>query len=107
MKPAMRMTLKSTEKPVPEGVDRADFCARNAPMILIRLLLVALLLPAAAAADEIFIEVLGVAQDAGLPQANCYRPHCMRAWDDPELRLRLGQVLLMQDEVEAALLRHL
>ena len=64
-------------------------------MILIRLLLVALLLPAAAAADEIFIEVLGVAQDAGLPQANCYRPHCMRAWDDPELRRRATSIAVI------------
>ena len=64
-------------------------------MILICLLLVALLLPAAAAADEIFIEVLGVAQDAGLPQANCYRPHCMRAWDDPELRRRATSIAVI------------
>ena len=39
-----------------------------------------------AAAQDVFIEVLGIAQDAGYPQINCYQPHCMRAWQDPELR---------------------
>ena len=33
-----------------------------------------------------YIFVLGIAQDAGYPQANCYRPHCMRAWKDPTLK---------------------
>ena len=26
--------------------------------------------------------VLGVAQDAGYPQLNCYKPHCQAGWDD-------------------------
>lgn len=38
------------------------------------------------AADEVFIQVLGIAQDAGMPQANCYRPHCLDAWEDPSKR---------------------
>ena len=67
-------------------------------MIPIRLLLVALLLPAIAAADEVFIEVLGVAQDAGLPQANCYHPHCMRAWENPELRRRATSIAVIDRE---------
>ena len=33
-----------------------------------------------------YVFVLGVAQDAGYPQAGCYRPHCMPAWKDPGLR---------------------
>lgn len=33
-----------------------------------------------------FIYVLGVLQDAGYPQAGCYRPHCMPGWSDPALR---------------------
>ena len=40
----------------------------------------------ALAADDVFIQVLGIAQDAGLPQANCYRPHCLEAWQDPDKR---------------------
>lgn len=40
----------------------------------------------AGAESRIYIQVLGIAQDAGYPQANCYQPHCIRAWEDPELR---------------------
>lgn len=30
--------------------------------------------------------VLGVVQDAGYPQMNCYRPHCMPGWKEKNLR---------------------
>ncbi len=30
--------------------------------------------------------VLGVAQDAGYPQLNCYKPHCMPAWNNVHLK---------------------
>lgn len=30
--------------------------------------------------------VLGIAQDAGYPQLNCYKPHCMPAWEDTSLK---------------------
>jgi pyrroloquinoline quinone biosynthesis protein B len=44
-------------------------------------------LPTLAHAEpEVYLQVLGIAQDAGYPQANCYQPHCMRAWENPELR---------------------
>jgi pyrroloquinoline quinone biosynthesis protein B len=44
-------------------------------------------LPTLASAEtEIYIQVLGIAQDAGYPQANCYQAHCNRAWKDPTLR---------------------
>jgi len=44
-------------------------------------------LPTLASAEtEIFMQVLGIAQDAGYPQANCYQAHCNRAWEDPTLR---------------------
>jgi pyrroloquinoline quinone biosynthesis protein B len=53
--------------------------------------------PQYSSADEApFIIVLGVAQDAGYPQASCYKPHCMRAWDNPELR-RLASSLAVID----------
>ena len=29
-----------------------------------------------------FLMVLGVAQDAGYPQAGCYKPHCLPGWED-------------------------
>ena len=43
---------------------------------------------ATAVAQEIdpYIFVLGVGQDAGYPQAGCYRPHCMPGWEDPGQR---------------------
>lgn len=45
--------------------------------------------------DATFIQVLGIAQDAGYPQANCYQPHCMRAWHDPELRRTASSIALV------------
>ena len=48
-----------------------------------------------AAAQDIYIEVLGIAQDAGLPQANCYRPHCLRAWEDPQLRRKATSIAVV------------
>ena len=33
-----------------------------------------------------YVMVLGVAQDAGYPQANCEKSCCRPAWDDPSLR---------------------
>ena len=38
------------------------------------------------ASEGSFIRVLGIAQDAGYPQASCYQPHCNRAWEDSALR---------------------
>jgi len=53
-------------------------------------------LPALAAAEpKVFIQVLGIAQDAGYPQANCYQPHCMRAWENPELRRLTGSIAVV------------
>jgi len=60
--------------------------ARTRLQIIIVTLLWLLPVVAPAANDAPYIFVLGIAQDAGYPQANCYRPHCMRAWQDPTLR---------------------
>ena len=49
------------------------------------ILAVCLAVPALAT-DDVFVVVLGTAQDGGLPQANCYKPHCMDAWEDPSRR---------------------
>ncbi|WP_444995660.1 hypothetical protein [Aliikangiella sp. IMCC44359] len=32
------------------------------------------------------IVVLGIAQDAGYPQLNCYKPHCVAGWKDVSKR---------------------
>ena len=56
----------------------------------------ALLLCGLAVADDVvYIQVLGVAQDAGYPQTNCYKPHCLRAWEDPELRRRATSIAVI------------
>ncbi len=33
-----------------------------------------------------YLYILGIAQDAGYPQAGCYKKHCMPAWQDSSLR---------------------
>lgn len=53
---------------------------------------------AALADDATFIQVLGIAQDAGYPQTNCYKPHCMRAWREPSLRRKASSIAVV-DEV--------
>ena len=65
------------------------------PVLLLSLLLG--LMPVAAIAQETFIQVLGVAQDAGYPQTNCYQPHCMRAWEDRDKR-RMASSIAVIDE---------
>lgn len=60
-------------------------------------LLATLAATAVSAADDTYIQVLGVAQDAGYPQANCYAPHCTRAWEDRSLR-RLASSIAVVDE---------
>ena len=45
--------------------------------------------------DAVFIQVLGIAQDAGYPQTNCYKPHCMRAWEDPASRRKASSIAVI------------
>ena len=49
--------------------------------------LLILLLPKPLYANNLTLLVLGVAQDAGYPQAGCYKPHCMPGWKDRNKRL--------------------
>ena len=49
----------------------------------------------ASADDATFIQILGIAQDAGYPQTNCYQPHCMRAWTNPELRRKTSSIAVI------------
>lgn len=44
--------------------------------------------PGLAFADDSapYIYILGVAQDAGYPQAGCYKPHCLPGWEQRDLR---------------------
>ena len=53
-------------------------------------------LPTIAIAEPaVYIQVLGIAQDAGYPQTNCYQPHCMRAWEDRDLRRMASSVAVV------------
>ena len=47
--------------------------------------------------DATYIQVLGIAQDAGYPQTNCYQPHCMRAWHKPELRRKASSIAVVDE----------
>lgn len=49
----------------------------------------------AASDDASYIHVLGIAQDAGYPQAGCYEPHCNRAWQDNALRRTTSSIAVV------------
>lgn len=58
--------------------------------------LLLLTLPALSLAEsDIYIQVLGIAQDAGYPQTSCYQEHCMRAWENRELRRLASSVAVV------------
>jgi pyrroloquinoline quinone biosynthesis protein B len=60
------------------------------------LLLLLLTVPALSIAEsETYIQILGIAQDAGYPQANCYQAHCMRAWENTALRRLASSVAVV------------
>ena len=57
-------------------------------------------------ADEggAYLFILGVAQDAGYPQAGCYQPHCMPGWLDPTLRRGATSIALINRNTKATYL---
>ena len=70
----------------------------------VTLLLTILLATGAAFADDVttevgeaspYIYVLGIAQDAGYPQAGCYEPHCMPGWENKELRRTVSSIAVV------------
>ncbi len=42
-----------------------------------------------------YLYVLGITQDAGYPQAGCYRPHCMPGWEQKDRRLTASSIALV------------
>lgn len=42
-----------------------------------------------------YLFILGVAQDAGYPQAGCYKPHCLPGWQDKSLRRGATSIALI------------
>ncbi len=55
----------------------------------------------ATAGESVYIRVLGIAQDAGYPQAGCYQPHCMRAWEDASLRRMASSIAVVDDSTHS------
>ena len=67
---------------------------------MLRLLIIFLLsFSALVNADtSVYIQVLGVAQDAGYPQTNCYQAHCLRAWENRELRRMASSIAIIDNK---------
>lgn len=67
-----------------------------------RIALFLLWIPAIAFAEpDVYVQVLGIAQDAGYPQTNCYQPHCMRAWEDRDLRRMASSIAVIDTTSKA------
>ena len=58
----------------------------------------------AKANEEPFILVLGVAQDAGYPQAGCYEPRCVPAWEDASLKQAATSLAVVNPMVKQTIL---
>ena len=54
--------------------------------------------PASVDGQPIELVVLGIAQDAGYPQAGCLKACCHRAWDNPELRRWVSCVAIVDHQ---------
>jgi pyrroloquinoline quinone biosynthesis protein B len=65
------------------------------------ILAVTLLSGLAVASDDVYIHVLGIAQDAGYPQASCYQPHCVRAWENKDLRRLTSSIAVVNEQSKA------
>ena len=60
------------------------------------LIILLLLFPPLVDADaSVYLQVLGIAQDAGYPQANCYQAHCLRAWENEDLRRMASSIAVI------------
>ena len=55
----------------------------------------------AAASEDAYILVLGIAQDAGYPQTGCYQPHCLPGWTDPERRRTTSSIAVVDEQLRA------
>ncbi len=50
--------------------------------------------------EDAYLYVLGVVQDAGYPQAGCYKAHCMRGWENPAQRLGATSIALIDRDAK-------
>lgn len=54
-------------------------------------------------ADQVeapYLIILGVAQDAGYPQAGCYKPHCLPGWNDLSLQRGATSIALVDPKAK-------
>jgi pyrroloquinoline quinone biosynthesis protein B len=51
--------------------------------------------------DSVYVQVLGVSQDAGYPQTGCYQPHCLRGWENKDLRRMTSSIAVVDDEAKS------
>ncbi len=56
-----------------------------------------LTLAANALAASPYVIVLGIGQDAGVPQIGCNSPFCCEGWKDPRLK-RMGSPIALVDQ---------
>lgn len=70
------------------------------------LLIICVTLPtfAKAKSDSTYLYILGVAQDAGYPQAGCYQPHCMPGWENKTLQRGATSIALIDPVAKSKLL---
>ncbi len=51
-------------------------------------------------AQSPYVVLLGVAQDAGVPQIGCDSPFCRRAWKDPKMRRMVSSIALVNPKTK-------
>ena len=54
--------------------------------------------------DSTYLYILGVAQDAGYPQAGCYQPHCMPGWENKTLQRGATSIALIDPVAKTKIL---
>jgi pyrroloquinoline quinone biosynthesis protein B len=52
--------------------------------------------------DEVQIIVLGIAQDAGYPQADCHKECCQKVWDNPEFKKHVSCIAVVDPETSSS-----
>jgi pyrroloquinoline quinone biosynthesis protein B len=70
------------------------------------LLIICVTLPTFAKAkpDSAYLYILGVAQDAGYPQAGCYQTHCMPGWENKTLQRGATSIALIDPVAKTKIL---
>jgi pyrroloquinoline quinone biosynthesis protein B len=58
-------------------------------------LIILLCVTLSAHAQRPYVAVLGIGQDAGVPQMGCASPFCKKAWENPQLRRMVSSIALV------------